>query len=106
MTRWIEAARLADVPPGAAREVVVGETVVALVNVDGEVFALDGICSHQGGPLGGGRVEGRTLTCPWHGWQYDAPSGVHRTSGRACQRVYPVKVDEGAVLVDLEGDPV
>ena len=51
MANWVSIAKAADCPPGQAREIVAGDRVVALYNVDGRFYALDGICPHQGGPL-------------------------------------------------------
>jgi len=54
MAHWIRVASIADSPPGSACEYVAGDRIVAVFNVDGFVYALDGICPHQGGPLGKG----------------------------------------------------
>jgi len=51
-----------------------GDKVVALFNVDGAFFALDGVCPHAAGRLGEGTLR-RTVTCPWHGWQFDVMTG-------------------------------
>jgi nitrite reductase/ring-hydroxylating ferredoxin subunit len=75
---YVTVARLDDVPPGCVISVQAGERWYALANVDGEVYALDNNCPHNGGPLGKGVLNGRELTCPWHGWRWDA------TSGRNC----------------------
>lgn len=98
---WIEAAKLADVPPGSALEVVIEGTILALVNVDGEVHALDGMCAHQGGPLGKGVVKGCTLTCPWHGWQYDVTTGRQVLSEQIRQRRYPVRIESDTICIQL-----
>jgi len=82
-------------------EAVVGDVIVALVNVGGEVHALDGMCAHQGGPLGRGKLEGCTLTCPWHGWQYDVATGKQLLSQHIHQRRYPVRIEGGTILVRL-----
>lgn len=100
-SHWFPAAQLSDVPPGTAVEAVVGDAILALVNVDGEVHALDGMCAHQGGPLGRGKLEGCTLTCPWHGWQYDATTGRQLVSEHIRQRRYPVRIEGGTILVRL-----
>src|SRR5690348_14357617 len=75
MPRLIRVAAVSDVPPGTAREVMAGDQVVALFNVDGRFYALDGVCPHAGGPLGEGALRGTVVTCPWHGWQFDVVSG-------------------------------
>jgi nitrite reductase/ring-hydroxylating ferredoxin subunit len=75
---------------------------VALFNVGGEFYALDGVCPHQGGPLGKGCLSGPILTCPWHGWQFDVRSGQHQLSRTLVQPKFNVRVEGGDVLVDLE----
>jgi nitrite reductase (NADH) small subunit len=102
MARWIRIASLADCPPNAALEAVADDRVVALFNVDGQLYALDGVCPHQGGPLGKGALNGAVVTCPWHGFQFDVRTGRHATSARLVQPCLPVKVEEGEVFVDVD----
>ncbi len=102
MPRWIEIAKVADCPPGTALELVADDRIVALFNVGGEFFALDGVCPHQGGPLGKGALSGCILTCPWHGWQFDVRTGQHQLNARYVQPRFAVRVEGAAVLVDLE----
>ena len=64
-----------DCPPGSAIEVAIQDRIIAVFNVDGEFTALDGICPHQGGPLGKGEMCGGIVTCPWHQWQFAVKSG-------------------------------
>src|SRR5437763_370712 len=71
MAGFVKMATMSELPPGSAREVEHDGRIYALFNVDGVISAIDGICPHQGGPLAEGPVEGTTLTCPWHGWQFD-----------------------------------
>lgn len=75
--------------------------MVALFNIEGVFYALDGVCPHQGGPLGKGAVQGHVVTCPWHGWQFDVRDGQHQFSENVQQATLPVKVEEDSVLVDL-----
>lgn len=104
MARWVEVARLVDCPPGSARELVADGRVIALYNVSGTLHALDGVCPHQGGPLGKGRLDGCVVTCPWHGWQFDVRSGQHQFSPTVRQPKLAVRVEDEAVLVLLEGE--
>jgi nitrite reductase/ring-hydroxylating ferredoxin subunit len=83
--------------------VVVEGRIVALYNVDGDVYALDGVCPHQGGPLGKGRLEGTVVTCPWHGWQFDVRDGQHQINPAMRQPLFPVRVEGDEILVGLEG---
>lgn len=101
MSEWIEAGKLGDLPNGSAAEIVVEGVILALVRADGEVHALDGMCAHQGGPLGKGAVDGCTLTCPWHGWQYDVATGKQLLSEHIHQRRYPVRLEGDTIWVRL-----
>jgi nitrite reductase/ring-hydroxylating ferredoxin subunit len=69
----------------------------------GAFYALDGICPHQGGPLGKGFVNGCIVTCPWHGFQFDVTTGQHQTSKSLVQPTLPVKEEAGEIFVDVEG---
>ncbi len=102
MARWVPVADVADFSVGMARELVADDRIIALYRVDDEFFALDGICPHQGGPLGKGRLTGDIVTCPWHGWQFNVRTGQHQTNASICHPRFPVKVEDGRVFVDLE----
>jgi len=99
---WHDVASTHQVPPGAAIEVVAGGVVVALTNVEGQITALDGICAHQGGPLGKGELTGDCLTCPWHGWQYDARTGRQLLSSTIAQRRFATRVEADRIWVCVD----
>ena len=103
---WVDALEAADLPDGQAVEVVVDGTVVAVARVGEDYFAVDGICAHQGGPLGKGALCDRTLTCPWHGWQYDLPTGRQKLSETIRQRVYATRIvgDTIQILLNASGE--
>lgn len=101
MSDWIDIAAAAECPPGTSIERVVNGQVVALANVDGVWQAIDGLCPHQGGPLGTGMLCGTILTCPWHGWQFDVTTGRHRLSASVRQAVHEVREEHGRVFVRL-----
>ncbi len=101
MAGWTRIARLDECPAGTAIERVAADRVLALFNVEGTVYALDGVCPHQGGPLGQGELCGSIVTCPWHGWQFDATSGQHQLNPRMVQPRYEVRVENDWILVDL-----
>ena len=64
--------RLSDVPPGSA--LLVGSA--AVFNVGGRLYATQNECTHRQGPLSEGELEGSTVTCPWHGSQFDVTTGA------------------------------
>lgn len=92
--------RAGDLAPGAVRHVKVGKLDLAVVNVNGNFFALSNICRHAFGPLSEGFVDGHALICPWHGWRYDVRTGS-TDHPNADVRTFPVAVRDGEVLVTV-----
>jgi nitrite reductase (NADH) small subunit len=93
--------RVEDIPPGTIKAVEVDEHEVAVANVDGEFFATQARCLHLKGPLGEGRLEGKTLSCPWHGWQYDVRTGKNEFDQAIQLQTFEVKVEGGEVKVAI-----
>jgi nitrite reductase (NADH) small subunit len=106
MSRWVRIADVDQCPPGCSLEAVADDRMIALFNVDGSFFALDGVCPHQGGPLGKGILSGCIVTCPWHGWQFDVRSGQHQLNSKFIHPGYLVRIEGGGVMVDLESVPL
>jgi nitrite reductase (NADH) small subunit len=98
---WITVCQTADCPPGEGRELVAGEQLLALFNINGTFYAMDGICPHSGGPLGKGQLTGCMVTCPWHGWQFDVTTGRHKLNANYTHTTFPVRVEGDAVQVEL-----
>jgi len=74
---------------------------VCLANVGGNLAAMDNWCPHRRGPLGQGWIEGKAVVCPWHAWAFDAETGVALPPERAKVDVFPVKIEDDAVWVDI-----
>ena len=89
---WHDALRCNQLSEGSVVEAIVDDEVLVIGLFEGKYFALDGVCAHQGGPLGRGALEGCTLTCPWHGWQYDIRTGRQLLSEHIKQSVYATRV--------------
>lgn len=102
MANWKQICTVDECPVGEAREFVVEERIVALFHTADGFHALDGMCPHQGGPLGQGRLTGDIITCPWHGWQFHVCTGQHQTSASLTHPGFPVKVEADGVFVDLD----
>jgi nitrite reductase/ring-hydroxylating ferredoxin subunit len=104
MSESVRVASVREIPPGTGKEIVIGDRLLAVYQVDGEFYAIDGICPHAGGPLAEGALQGTIVTCPWHGWQFDVTTGRHCLTSRIQQTRYPCRVVEGEVYVDLPRD--
>ena len=108
---WVSVGPADELPEGRVKTVTARTTFICLSHFDGQWAAMDNHCPHQGGPLGEGSIEqgadGKCwIRCPWHGWDFDpltgAPPGGHEDTG---QKTYPVKVENGEVLIGLEKEP-
>jgi len=86
---------------GEAREFFLGDKVICVANVNGAISALDNVCLHRGGPLGQGVIAGDKVVCPWHGWQWDPQTGQAAHNPSAKVAVYPLKVEEGDVMIEV-----
>jgi nitrite reductase/ring-hydroxylating ferredoxin subunit len=86
-----------EVPPGSV--LLVG--AVAVFNVEGRVCATQAKCTHRGGPLNEGPLNGPTVTCPWHGSQFNVCTGaVVRGPATEPLHTYPVTVQGDVGRVD------
>jgi nitrite reductase (NADH) small subunit len=97
LTGWVRVLDVAEVPPGQVVEVLAGDRAVAVANVDGQIFAVDSVCPHAGGPLGDGHLDGCTLTCPWHGWTFDVRDGSSELAADVRVGTFEVHIEDGAV---------
>jgi len=97
---WVEVCAVAEIPEKRARIATIGGERVAIFKYDGKLSALSNVCQHQNGPLGEGRIEGGTVVCPWHGYQYLPSCG--RSPAPFSERVptFRVEVRAGRVFVD------
>jgi 3-phenylpropionate/trans-cinnamate dioxygenase ferredoxin subunit len=92
-----------DVAEGSVRVVQAGGRSIALCNLDGAFYAIDNLCTHDGGPLGEGTLYDGTVECPRHGARFDVRTGaVKALPAVRPVRTYPVQVDGDGVRVDVE----
>jgi nitrite reductase/ring-hydroxylating ferredoxin subunit len=101
MTRKIKVAQVDDVAPGEGKIVQADGEQIALFNVGGTFYAIHNTCLHRGGPLGEGELDETTVTCPWHGWQYDVATGANVRNSAVKVASFSVKVEGPDVLVEL-----
>ena len=98
MAQFVMVGKTSELGPGKSKTVEVGGVPVAVFNVGGTYYAIEDTCSHVGGPLSEGELDGATVTCPWHGAQFDLATGKALTP--------PASTGLKTYHVHVEGDEV
>lgn len=102
MSEFVKAAKVADVHDPGSLLVEVDERLVVLFHVGGEFFCIDDVCTHDGGPLSDGELDGHQIACPRHGALFDIRTGKVITMPATLDTVaHEVKVEGDDVLVKL-----
>jgi 3-phenylpropionate/trans-cinnamate dioxygenase ferredoxin subunit len=73
---FVTVAKVGEIPEGGVKVVRVGDQPVAVFYLDGGYFALDDLCTHDGGPLAEGHLEGDVIECPRHGARFNVKTGA------------------------------
>jgi nitrite reductase/ring-hydroxylating ferredoxin subunit len=95
------AGTIADIPNGTRRVFEVDGLSVGVFHHEGQWYAMQNSCLHRGGPVCTGTLEGNTLTCPWHGYQYDVTSGELLLDRNAKLPTYRVELRGDQVYVHI-----
>jgi len=96
-------ARVDDLAEGTTKRVVVDGAEVLLCSVDGKIYAIEDVCTHDGGALDQGLLEGDRIMCPRHGAYFDVRTGAALTLPAVIPvRTYAVRVEGDEVFVDLD----
>ncbi len=102
MAEFVKAIATADLTAGHGVMVELQGKKIAIFNVDETFYAVDDTCTHVGGPLSEGELEGTKVTCPWHGAMFDVKTGgVHGPPASDDIRSYEVKIEGEDVLVKV-----
>jgi len=104
MADFVHVASVAEIPDPSSLLVEIGDRLVVVIHAAGHFYALDDICTHDGGPLSEGPVdpEERTIACPRHGAKFDLATGVALTMPATKPTVaHEVRIEENTVLVRL-----
>jgi nitrite reductase/ring-hydroxylating ferredoxin subunit/Fe-S cluster biogenesis protein NfuA len=103
---WVAGPPTSDVPPGAMYRLKTEQDDVLIINLDGRLSAFRNACAHQGLPLDGGILdaEAGTITCPWHGFCYDASSGECLTAPQAQLEPFPLRIEQERIWVRPTGE--
>jgi nitrite reductase (NADH) small subunit len=91
----------AALPEGARAVVEAGAFKLAVVRVDGRVWAIDNVCPHRGGDLGLGDLQGHHLYCPQHAWCFDVRTGEGFFPQGIRVRRFEVEERDGGIWVEV-----
>ncbi len=100
MSDWVNVVAVADLNPGEHMLVEVEDADIVLINLDGEFYAIEDVCTHDGSEISSGCLVDGSIECPRHGARFDIRTG-EVTAPPAYEPVdtFPVQVTEGVVQV-------
>ena len=101
MAEFVTVGSKTDVTPGNCISVEIKGRGIALLNVNGTIYALDNTCPHAGGPLGEGTLDGEVIECPWHGWQFNVKTGERLSNPELTVECFSVRLNGDQIQVAL-----
>ena len=97
---FVKIANMNDIQPSQMKAFQFNGEYVCVANVDGKYYTINNICTHEGGPLADGKLDGYEVECPWHGSKFDVRTGeVTSPPASEPELTYEVKVDGNNILV-------
>ena len=97
---FVKVANTNDIQPSHMKEVQLDGETICLVNIEGNYYAIGNICTHEGGPLADGTLEGYKVQCPWHGSKFNVRTGeVKEPPASEPEPTYQVKIDGNDILI-------
>ncbi len=101
-TRYVRVGHASDVPAGRAEVFDVEDRKIAVFRLEDGFYAIEDICTHDGGPLAEGEIEDHEVICPRHGARFDIKTGTALTLPAVTPvESYPVRVDGNELYIGL-----
>jgi len=94
----VPVAKVSEIPAGTTKTITVDGVPVLLCNVDGTIYAVEDVCTHDGGALDQGRLDGACVECPRHGARFDVRTGA--------VMALPAVIPLPTYAVRVEGDDI
>lgn len=102
MGDFVQVATLSDLADPGSQTIDVGDRMVVLIRQGSAVYCIDDVCTHDGGPLGDGTVEGFQIACPRHGALFDIRTGAALTMpATEATNTHEVKLVDDQIWVRL-----
>ena len=100
---FVKVANRKDITDSQMREVQVAGQNVCIANIEGQYYAINNTCSHEGGPLADGKLEGYEVECPWHQSKFDVRTGdVKAPPATKPQAIYQIKIEGDDIMIRLD----
>ena len=102
MSEFVRICSASELPgEGEVAEFTVQGRALCVARVNGTIAVIDGVCPHEGGPLGEGIVEDGRVVCPWHAYAFDPRTGVSDQDPEVKAEVFKAKIESGELLASL-----
>lgn len=96
----MKVANTSDIQSSQMKEVQLNGEAICIINIDEKYYAINNVCTHEGGPLADGKIDGYEVECPWHGSKFDVRTGeVTNPPASEPETTYEVKVDGNSILI-------
>jgi 3-phenylpropionate/trans-cinnamate dioxygenase ferredoxin component len=103
--RFVRIGLETEIPEGEVRVFEAEGIGIAIARVEGKLYAIEDVCTHDDGPLGEGVLEGCEIECPRHGARFDVRTGaVTRMPAAAAVAVVALKVEKGEIFAEVEAE--
>ena len=100
MSDWITVAQDGELKPGARKVIDVDGSQIVVFNLEGKYYAIEDVCTHDGGQLTGGEVEGDQIICPRHGARFCIRTGAALTApAYEATATFPVRIENGEIQI-------
>jgi len=100
MSDWLTVARAEEFRPGSRKIVDIDGSQIVVFNFDGKYYAIEDVCTHDGGQLTGGEIEGDQIICPRHGARFCIRTGAALTApAYEPTATFPVRIENGEIQV-------
>jgi nitrite reductase/ring-hydroxylating ferredoxin subunit len=101
---FLKVAESKDIKPSTMKAIDCAGEKVCIVNTEGKYYAIGNVCTHVGGPLDEGTLEGYEVECPWHGSKFDVRTGEPtKPPARQAVASYEVKKENDNILIRKKG---
>ncbi len=102
MSDFVKVADLSEIPDPGKKVFELDDRLVVVVHAGGQVYCLEDLCTHDGGPLGEGQLDGHTIACPRHGAKFDIRDGRPLTMpATEATLVHEAKIENGVIYVKI-----